>query len=292
MQSSILYYDKKSEEACYDICRYLKIDNMPAIDGTHYYEQEAGIFIQKSITIDHSISVSSSIFRQEIIPQFEVNRHNVLFVFEEDVMMGVVHICDYNRDIVLQYIQDDILSFERKLRQLILLHGYDNTDILNYFIYKREKCKDKKSRGFYDQKIQNYESRRIESDSLGAFQLFDFSDLLNFTESSFTNSFYKIPRYSLLNQNHPGKEILRELRNLAMHGKNPVKINNQTFIYSLDSLQKLIDSLYVLRKEYSVLTNKIRQHPDFIRSIELDNRSKLDIIHHHHPKALEYFLGF
>ncbi len=110
MQSSILYYDKKSEEACYDICRYLQIDNMPAIDGTHYYEQETGIFTQKSITIDHSISVSSSIFRQEIIPQFEVNRHNVLFVFEEDVMMGVVHICDYNRDIVLQYIQDDILS--------------------------------------------------------------------------------------------------------------------------------------------------------------------------------------
>ena len=145
---------------------------------------------------------------------------------------------------------------------------------------------------FYKRKIQNYESRHIEIDSLGAFQLFEFSDLLDFAESSFTDSFYKIPSYSLVNQHPAGKDTLRELRNLAMHGKNPIKINNQTLIYSLDSLQKLIESLEVLRKEYSVLTNKIRQHPDFIRSIELDNRSKLDIIHHHHPKALEYFLGF
>lgn len=77
-----------------------------------------------------------------------------------------------------------------------------------------------------------------------------------------------------------------------MHGKNPVSINRETSIYSLESLKLLTGSLEVLRKEYSEVSKKIRQHPDFLRSIELENRKKLEIIHDHHPKALEYFLGF
>lgn len=32
MQLNLLYYDKSSEAACFDICNYLNIDNMPDID--------------------------------------------------------------------------------------------------------------------------------------------------------------------------------------------------------------------------------------------------------------------
>jgi len=39
-QKNILYYDKKVEEACFNICDSLKIGNMPGYDSRHYYELE------------------------------------------------------------------------------------------------------------------------------------------------------------------------------------------------------------------------------------------------------------
>ena len=38
MQTKILYYDKKVEVACLDICSTLHIDTMPDYDSKHYYE--------------------------------------------------------------------------------------------------------------------------------------------------------------------------------------------------------------------------------------------------------------
>ena len=68
-------------------------------------------------------------------------------------------------------------------------------------------------------------------------------------------------------------------------------MNHETIIYSLKSLESLFESLKILRKEYGDITFKIKQDPDYEKSIKLENLSKLDIIYNHHPKALEYFLG-
>lgn len=292
MQPHLLYYDKSSEAACFDICNYLNIDNMPDIDGEHFFELHDGEFQKEAIGEKHKVSTSKSIFSQENIDKFQVNRHNVLFVFEELAIKGVVHISDFNRDIVLQYIQDDILAFERKLRQLILLHNYQNHDIKAFFEYRQISAKKSSDQSFYKNKIDTYNNRQNEINSLGAFQIFDFSDILNFVGSSFTNQLHKIGKYSVNNEIKDGASILRDLRNLAMHSKNPVSVDKSTSIYSLESLEKLFISLSVLRKEYAIVTMKIRKNPDFLRSIELENRGKLEIIHKHHPKALEYFLGF
>lgn len=292
MQVKVLFYDKELESACFDICRYLKIDNLPAIDGLHFYELSKSVFERKKILNKHKVPIHQGIFDKSIIKQFKTNRHNVLFVFEENILQGVVHVSDYNRDILLQTIQDDILSFERKLRQLILLNGFTNNDMKLYFIYKRDKSRNKNDVDFYQGKINSFERRQTEIDSLGAFQIFEFSDLMYFAASDFTKSIFITNTYNYNGKKKPGSDILRELRNLAMHGKNPVAIDKETSIYSLESLTNLSESLNVLRMEYARVSNKIRQHPDFLRSIELDNRKKLEIIHDHHPKALQYFLGF
>lgn len=292
MQANVLYYDQVAEAACFDICNHLKIDNMPGIDGLHYYELVNGSFEEKKIEAIHKVSVNDNFISAESIEKFKSNRHNVLFVFEEEVLRGVVHISDYNRDIVLQNIQDDLLSFERKLRQLILLNGFINDDMLKYFEYKLARNTSPSKREYYELRLKSYNKRKNEIDSLGQFQLFEFSDLMNFGSSSFSKVIHKVGSYVLGNTKKNGAEILRQLRNLAMHGKNPVSINRETSIYSLESLHLLSESLQVLRKEYSEVSKKIRQHPDFLRSTELENRKKLEIIHDHHPKALEYFLGF
>lgn len=292
MQANVLFYDEVAEAACYDICNHLRIDNMPGIDGLYYYELVNGKFEKKKVEAIHKVSVNENLLSAELFEKFKANRHNVLFVFEEDVLRGVVHISDYNRDIVLQNIQDDILSFERKLRQLILLNGFKNENMLEYFEYKLKRNTSPSKIEYYELRLKSYIKRRDEIDSLGPFQLFEFSDLMNFASSSFSKTIHKANSYFIGNSKKNGTEILRELRNLAMHGKNPVSINRETSIYSLESLQLLTESLEVLRKEYSEVSKKIRRHPDFLRSIELENRNKLEIIHDHYPKALEYFLGF
>jgi hypothetical protein len=292
MQSNILYYDPIAENACFDICNHLRIDNMPGIDGLHYYERIKGMFERNKIEAFHRVSVNDNLISNESIEKFKSNSHNVLFVYEEDLLRGVVHISDYNRDVVLQKIQDDVLSFERKLRQLILLSGFKNSNMLEYFEKKLKDSTSTKNIDYYSLRIRNFNNRKGEIDSLGPFQLFEFNDLMNFTNSSFSKWIHKVNTYELGDAKKSGTDILRELRNLAMHGKNPVSINRETSIYSLESLHYLKQSLDVLRKESSEVSKKIRLHPDFMLSIELENRKKLEIIHDHHPKALEYFLGF
>lgn len=288
MQSKILYYDKDAQEACIDICDYLQIDNMPALDGCHFYEKSDEVFIQKSIDANHRLAVHKNICDSDLLAKFKENKHNVMFAFDESVLQGIVHISDYNRDIVLQAIQDDILSFERKLRQLILLNAKKNIDMRAYFEYKVVNSKKDRDKSFYENKVKAYDNKVHEINSLGQFQLFDFSDIMDFASSSFSDKIHSFGLYESKN----GAEELKKLRNLAMHGKNPVSIDHETSIFSLDSLKQLFDSLMILRKEYSAISLKIRQHPDFQKSIKLENLSKLDIIHNHHPKALEYFLGW
>lgn len=292
LQADILFYDKPMEAACFDICNYLKMDTMPGITGNDYYELHNNEFHQKLIEPEHKVISASYIFSDSVYEQFYQNRHNVLFVFEEDVIVGVVHLSDYNRDVVLQCIQDDVLSFERKLRQLILLNGFSNADMKLYFENSLNKSSNKKDREFFENKIKRYDNNKDEIDSLGPFQIFEFSDLMNFAHTYGDYATYKFQKYNISGKNISSKGILRELRNMAMHGKNPIGRDSESLIYSIQSFKYLLDSLRVLRLEYCKIVKLIRGHPDFIRSIELENRSKLEIIHTHHPKALNYFLGF
>lgn len=172
------------------------------------------------------------------------------------------------------------------------MNGFTNTDMRKYFFNQQEKSSRDRDKTFYENKIANYDKRTKEIDSLGSFQLFEFSDLIDFAGSDLFNSVHRINKYDWSGRERSGKEILRELRNLAMHGKNPIVLNKETSIYSQESLQELMENLNVLCKEFAKVANKIRQHPDFLKSVELDNKNKLEIIHNHHPKALEYFMGF
>jgi hypothetical protein len=102
---------------------------------------------------------------------------------------------------------------------------------------------------------------------------------------------FKERKYTINGNLFSSYEILRNLRNLAMHGKNPISIEKENSIYSIGSLISFLDSLKVLKSELFRLLLSIRSNKDFIRSIQLENKSKLEIILTHHPKAIEYFLG-
>ena len=83
MQPNILYYDKQLEEACRDICNSLRIDNMPAIDGQHFYELVNNDFHCRKIEPIHKVNKHDCIFQNPLVCQFGKNRHNVIFVLKK-----------------------------------------------------------------------------------------------------------------------------------------------------------------------------------------------------------------
>jgi hypothetical protein len=289
MQSKILYYDPDLEEACLDICNTLHIDNMPAIDGRNYYERNKNKFKKLIIEPKHLLYVDENIFDLHLINKFRSNKHNVLFVFEGSVIKGIVHICDYNQDVVIQAIQDDILVFERNLRQWLILNGFNNKHMLEFYDHMIKT--DLKGRDHWESRLKYAQNKEKEMKSFSEFQLFEFSDLIEFANSEKSKRCFLLQAPDFAGSRYLGKEVLKNLRNLAMHGKNPVKFISGSDIYHIGSLENLFNQLDYFKHQLSRLMLLIRNHDDYIKSIRMDNKNKLQIIHDHHPKAIWYFIG-
>lgn len=291
MQSSILYYDKSVENACFNICETLKIDNMPSYNSKFYYELQGGKFERKRIRKNLKLETTDRIFDVRCIRKFKNNKHNVLFVFEGEILKGVVHFADYNKNNVLKRVQDDILTFELNLREYLILNSYRNEDVISFFEYKLEKMKNLNNQDFLKNKLKFLRSKKDQMENLGVFQLFDLSDLMHFCNSSFSGPLFKFENHSNLN-NESGDKIISSIRNMAMHGKNPIEKNQDTSIYSIESLLNLKIGLEILNEYNSKLEELIHLNGDYQKSIQLENQNKLKIIHEHHPKALKYFIGY
>lgn len=287
-QKNILFFDRNEEKACLNICKTLRIDNMPDYDSLHFHELEGEEFVQKKILEEHKLSFKDRIFNDELITQFANNKHNVLFVFKGDVLIGIVHFSDYNQTKVLQAIQDDVLAFERRMRQLLFLAGFRNKDMLNYFEKRAEQ--NENSRSFYRGRISVLENRLDEMNQLGEFQLYSLKDLMEFSNDHPGEDLLKSNNIEVNGKQWQEIKLINDLRNMAMHGKNPIEMEEGTHVFSTKSLNKLFQSLRALRRLTYRIEKLISDNPDYRKSVEMENRSKLHIIDKHHPKALNYFL--
>lgn len=291
MQNKILYYDKEVESACFDICDTLKIDNMPGYDSKSYFELANKKFIEKQIVESCKLQISDRIFEENNIKKFRNNKHNVLFVFSGSILKGVVHFADYNRNIVLKRIQDDVLNFEFNLREFLVLNNIVNQDIIKFYEDSLSSERREKNKLHIERRLSFLKSKEKEMNNLGTFQLFDLSDLMDYCNSSFSGKIFKFENHDSHN-NSIGNHIIGPLRNMVMHGKNPIQKDGDTSIFSIESLETFKSSLEILAYYNSKLEIEIFNNIDYQKSIKLENKSKLEIIHLHHPRALKYFIGY
>jgi len=290
MQTKILYFDNEVKEACLDICDTLKIDTMPDYYSKNYHELTDRNFIEKQIVESLKLQINDRIFEIQNIEKFKNNKHNVLYVFAGNVLKGIVHFADYNANVVLKRIQDDVLNFEMNLREFLVLNGKTNTDIKNYYEYKLLKEKNEVNKCFYEEKLNNFSRKENEIKVLGQFQIFELSVLMNYCNSSYSNKLFMFEKTAKCNKNNDN-DIISSLRNMVMHGKNPIEKDTDSSIFSIDSLYKFQESLTILKDYNSKLEELIFNNSDYQLSVKLENQSKLKIIHEHHPRALKYFIG-
>lgn len=287
MQSKILYYDIEAVEACLDICNTLKINFLPDYDSKHYYELLDNNFIKKPIHDAIKVNVDDKIFNKVCVDKFINNDHNVLFVFSGKVLKGIVHYADYNRNIVLSKLQIDVLNFEQNLRELLVLNNKSNDDIIDFFKHKLTSSSREREIEHYRDRLASSNKNINTMSNVGPFQMFNLSDLIDYTSSSFSDKILSFNKH----QDLDSVSTIKFIRNMAMHGKNPIEIDNETSIYSIESLKKLSSSIEVLEHYSHLIDEKINENSDYVLTKKLENINKLNIIHKHHPNSLKYFLS-
>jgi hypothetical protein len=291
MQDKILYFDKEVESACHDICNTLKIDNMPDYNSNYFYELIDAKFEKKEIIEELKLDLNDLIFEPKNIDKFKNNKHNVLFVCSGKVLKGIVHFADYNRNIVLKRIQDDVLNFELNLREFLVLNGKTIKDVIKYYEFSILKERRVRNLNHFKRRLSFFKNKENEINSLGEFQLCELSDLMDYCNSTFSYNIFKFENHKDFDSKI-GSQIIGSLRNIVMHGKNPIEKDIDTSIFSIESLIKFQKSLEILKYYNSRLEELIYSNEDYQLSVKLENQNKLKIIHEHHPRALKYFIGY
>lgn len=244
MTTKVLFYDDVFKEDCKMFCERRNITYLPSKKNySSCHKLDGDEFKKMRIEESQRVDVKDGMFGNSILEKFE--KHHVLFVYRKNEISGVVHFCDYNRNPVCVYVYALLLEFERKLRELLISHGLNNNDMLDFFGKHAEKHK---KNGHYSRKAEEY--RKIETQlkmkDLEPFQMFDIKDLIDLLNSK---GIYEVPM-----------AINDVLRNAIMHAKNVVRhkdYESSGLIYDFESFREFFRLVNSLRSGIDEVSKEI-----------------------------------
>lgn len=238
MTREILFYDCNFDVECKSFCRDRNITFLPCKTNSNIcYEVVGDKIKERQIEKSQRVEIKDDLFEDSVLPKFE--KHNILFVYDKNRIVGVVHFCDYNRDPVFLTLYPQLLKFEKKLRILLISNGLKNEDMLKFF-------NEKKDKDFYREKSQDFEKpTKIKGmRELEPFQMFDLKDLIALaTSKGFVKKF----------------DFINDLRNTIMHVKNAVKKKDfevGNLIYSIESFQSFFKSVKQIQPMIDEISKK------------------------------------
>lgn len=239
MTSQVLFYDNSFEAICMNYCQERYISYLPSLDNFDIcYRFADRKFQEERIDESQKVSVDDDIFDKLVVEKFEA--HQVLFVFEKNELVGVVHFSDYNRSPVFIYVYSLLLAFEKGLRELLIRIGLSNEDMIEFLeLHQNEN-------DYYKKQLEYYSGSKIKDEmkELETFQMFYLKELIGLV------NYKKILRLS---------ESVNYIRNIVMHAKNPVKYEDYEvagLIYNIESFKKFFESIKSLQSELREVTNK------------------------------------
>jgi hypothetical protein len=247
MASEVLFYDDSFNEDCKKFCEKRNITYLPwKKDERFCYKLVDHKFEKKRITESQKVNVKEYVFQASVVEKFR--KHQVLFVYRNSDIAGVVHFCDYNRNPVSIYGYALLLEFEKKLRKLLVSKGLNNDDMLAFFSKKRDSFSKGNDKGYYGRKVKSFQKaeNQAKMKELESFQMFclkDLTDLLNF------KNIYTVP-----------DAINDDLRNTIMHSKNVVKHEDYAtshLIYNFESFREFVGLIKLLQFENKKVSKQI-----------------------------------
>ncbi|MDX1909747.1 MAG: hypothetical protein SF053_22105 [Bacteroidia bacterium] len=275
MERDLIYFDSGALAECRHFCQLLKISYLPnLLKPMSYYELDGEYFKgPNQLQPEQYVHADELIFQdKDLLEKFQASPHNVIFVVDHQHIVGVVHICDYNKPVVLMNYYAYLLDFEHKLRDLIFLRGLRNEDMIVYLrqILPQASASNKR-RIELDIERASKRTEQEDASTPGHLQGFSIHDLIHFARSK-----------NLLDIEKDDINDLRELRNSIMHGLDVVERSGELF--SFESLELHFRRIFTFVKCYRKLRVKLRKAVE--ENIRLSNRLRLQSLKDFDPALL------
>ncbi|NCO28825.1 MAG: hypothetical protein COS15_05595 [Caldiserica bacterium CG02_land_8_20_14_3_00_36_38] len=238
MTKEVSYYDPDIEDKLKLYCKNEHITYLPSFDFKKVYFLHNEAFENKEIEKSLKITPDLYVFDEDLLKQFQKGKH-ILFVFDQNLIVGIIHFSDYNRVEVYTYLYELIANLERGLRKFLVLNNLSNNDMLKFFE------KHASSNGVYKGKFDKYKDYGNKFNLVGPFESFELSDLVALCDDK-----------EIIRINH---ELL-ELRNKVMHSVSSVKnedYEQDPLIYNFESFEAFFNDAIKLQSEFRRIHNRV-----------------------------------
>lgn len=121
MTRGMVFYDEEYLTECKEFCRIRDIQFLPHIHShnlCYYYDRDTGNFKKQQIKERQLVNFDDPVFDTNLINDF--GNYQVLFVEKSKRLVGIVHMSDYNRGPVYDYLYKKLFLLEKGLVHLII----------------------------------------------------------------------------------------------------------------------------------------------------------------------------
>lgn len=244
----LIFFDEKRITELSEFCIVNGISYLPGENRTSIYKLTQEGFELSSLENRLICNPYDRIFEDKTLNKFkDGSPDEVMFVCEEGIIKGVVHLVDYNAGFINIEFYKLCFKFEKMLRDLLIEKGESNKSIIQWFQDKGKKSQHWQRRYNecvpLDQNELNFQIKR--RNELNPFQTFYLNDLIYFVSSrKYVSPFF---RKSL--------DSIARIRNWVAHSKDLIIKSDKLEkpIYRIDKLEAFLSDSNVFFKCYEEL---------------------------------------
>ena len=246
--TDLIFYNKEKEELLKQFCYRNRISYLPAEDRKSVYKLIESGFSQIPLILDYCLSPDELLFDENTVNKFEkVDEHEIKFVVDQEEIVGVVHIVDYNNEYVAVEMYRAFFRFENNLRMLLKNKGYTNEDFIKWVKVNSKYEQDNGRGDYWTSKYNKLSKNEKERKSAYLFQTFYLSDML----------LYAL-HLKLLDETIFQTKHLRNLRNYTAHSRHFISVGIsevEQLVYNFDDLKMFVKSI----KEFLVASDELEK---------------------------------
>lgn len=254
------FFDDKNIDELRAFCKQNGFTFLPSRNRNSVYKLIDNNFTEIPLSKDLICNPYDRLFDRDTLSKFEINNHDeVLFVTEKNKIKGVVHIVDYNNEMIFFEFYKLIYRFEKNLRKFLIQKNENNDSIIDWFKYQSENGIIESQKLYWNKRYldclpennderEKMANKRNNCDQLQTFYL---NDLLYFTlEKKYLNSVST-------------KKIIIKItnvRNWISHNNDLISRTNNKLespIYNIDNLKTFISSTNTFFDVYEELEEAI-----------------------------------
>lgn len=249
----LIFYDPEKNAELISFCKHNGISLLPSSDRKSCYQLRAGSFKHMELTEEIMCNPYDRLFDEATLAKFEKGSHDeVMFVTEGGKIKGVVHIVDYNNELINFEFYRVVYQFEKMLRGILHFKNETNDSLLEWMRVKgkTDRYWGKRYRTCCPESPRKHQELADKRRNCGPFQTFYLNDLLhfiadrNYVNKSFAKSIHQI----------------NSLRNWVAHSQDLAhrtgRVNSP--LYRIDELKQFVNHANLFFACYEELEEMVR----------------------------------